>query len=156
MVTWVTHVAHVLLWNQPHVVPFCTLLRDLNNPIHNYAITTWSLGPPSSPSPSVWTSTPRPSLSPSPSMWTPPKQLKDLRLPKKENTGMDMEVQTGPNHLNKYYRWPAVVFIQVVWPGLYLFLCKKFKGLLVDACFYQCDNIVASVFILVPDSCTAC
>ena len=29
-------------------------------------------------------------------------------------------IQTGPNHLNKYYSWPPVVFIQVVWPGLYI------------------------------------
>ena len=30
-------------------------------------------------------------------------------------------IQTGPNHLNHYYRWPAVVVIQMVWPGLYFF-----------------------------------
>ena len=28
-------------------------------------------------------------------------------------------LQTDPNHLNKFYSWPAVVFIQVVWIGLY-------------------------------------
>ena len=31
-------------------------------------------------------------------------------------------IQTGPNHLNKYYSWPPVVFIQVVWPSLYIHL----------------------------------
>ena len=29
-------------------------------------------------------------------------------------------LQTGPNQLNKYYSWLAVVFIQLVWPDLYI------------------------------------
>ena len=27
-------------------------------------------------------------------------------------------IQTGPNQLNNFYSWPAVVVIQLVWPGL--------------------------------------
>ena len=33
----------------------------------------------------------------------------------------EYNIQTGPNHLNHYYRWPAVVVIQMVWPGLYTY-----------------------------------
>ena len=41
------------------------------------------------------------------------------------------EIQTGPNQLNNYYiysySWPAVVLIQLDWPGLYIWrLCFWF------------------------------
>lgn len=29
-----------------------------------------------------------------------------------------LNIQTGPNQLNHYYIWPAVIVIQLVWPGL--------------------------------------
>ena len=34
---------------------------------------------------------------------------------------LEIQIQTDANHLNKYYSWPAVVFIQVVCIGLYIF-----------------------------------
>ena len=41
-----------------------------------------------------------------------------------------LHIQTGPNHLNHYYRWPAVVVIQMVWPGLYMYKWR-FHALLI-------------------------
>ena len=42
-------------------------------------------------------------------------------------------IQTDPNHLNKFYSWPAVVFIQVVWIGLYILIAYAWLSKKVTA-----------------------
>ena len=52
-----------------------------------------------------------------------------------ELISIENSVQTGPNHLNKYYNWLAVVFIQVVWPSLYVVDITEIKKF---TCFPPC------------------
>jgi len=65
-------------------------------------------------------------------------------------------IQTGRNQLNNYYSWPAVVVIQVVWPGLYVLQWgkrfvyadgEKLKQIMEDILHKVLDQLLAKTIL---------